>query len=67
MKSQQSKLLGILAATAALGIPTTLPERERTRHPLQGNQGWGRYHEPKVRQWRSKERAAKTARKINWA
>lgn len=65
MKSQQAKLLGILAATAAMGIPMTSPEREH--RPLQGNQGWGQYHPPKVRKWRAKEKAAKTARKINWA
>ena len=62
---KKTNLLGVLAATAMLGMP--LHEPERIRHPLQGNQGWGRYHEPKVRKWRAKERRAKQARKLNWA
>jgi hypothetical protein len=63
---KKANILGILASTAMLGMPTRLPESRRRNYPLQGNQGWGHYHEPKVKKWRAKERRAKQARKINW-
>lgn len=63
---KKSDMLGLFATTGLLGIPTSLPESRRRNYPLQGNQGWGQYHSPKVRKWRLKEKAAKKARKINW-
>lgn len=62
---KSATLAGILAMASMLG---DMPMLTMDRKPSlkMGNQGWGRYHDPKVKKSRAKEKRAKLARKINW-
>lgn len=58
-------LAGLLASAEMFGDMPMLT-MDRKPQPKMGNQGWGRYHYPKVKKSRAKEKRAKLARKINW-
>lgn len=63
----KSRLAGIIATTALLGMDMPTPNYRNRNHITKGGHvAWNTEKNAKTKKRRSKERRAKTARKINW-